>query len=139
VDGKGSVADSLFGEEQRRSPQSGANAALGAVRNAHLAFITFGNAAFAPFVTNWVLSVQRLGLPFLVGALDAGMVEMCRKHGWAHLDVSALVRGNSSFFRADFRTFRSMGATKVQLVLTMLEEMQLGMVMVSDSGGWLIY
>ena len=62
---------------------------------------------------NWVLSVQRLKLPFLVGALDARMAAECAARGWAHLDVSALVNGDGTMFRAQFKTFRNMGATKV--------------------------
>lgn len=64
-------------------------------------------------ITNWVLSVQRLGLPFLVGALDARMAAECSRRGWPHLDVSALVKGEESMFRLQFKTFRNMGATKV--------------------------
>lgn len=87
------------------------------MRGAPLAFITFGNGAFSDFITNWVLSVQRLGLPFLVGALDARMVEVCKAKGWAHLDVSALIQGNATMFRANFKTFRNMGATKAGAAL----------------------
>jgi hypothetical protein len=43
--------------------------------------------------------------------------------------------GNASFFRTDFRAFRSMGATKVQLALSMLEgNPRVEVVVVSDSG-----
>ncbi|KAI7836257.1 hypothetical protein COHA_009847 [Chlorella ohadii] len=106
---------------------------LAAVRGAPLVFVSFANGAFKDMLTNWVLSVQRLGLPFLVGALDARMTAECAARGWPHLDVSVLVQGNESMFRAHFNTFRNMGATKVQLVLTILEELQVQTVMVSDS------
>ena len=44
--------------------------------------------------------------------------------------------GNASFFRTDFRTFRHMGATKVQLTLSLLEgDNGVETVVVSDSGG----
>lgn len=69
--------------------------------------------AFRDMLLNWVLSVQRLGLPFVVGALDARMAAECAARGWPHLDVSALVNGQESAFRTNFSTFRNMGATKV--------------------------
>ena len=45
--------------------------------------------------------------------------------------------GNASFFRTDFKTFRHMGATTVQLALSILEQSANGIetVVVSDSGG----
>mgnify|MGYP001810500645 CR=1 FL=1 len=50
----------------------------------------------------------------MVGALDKEMAATAAAHGWPHLDVSALVASNSSFFRANFATFRNMGATKAR-------------------------
>lgn len=149
-------ARGLFGREQRRgggSPCStrqqaqasgfstsrhratGTPPDLQSLRGSRLLFVTFGNKAFSEFVSNWVASVQRLQLPFLVGALDSGMADVAQDQGWPFLDVSALVQGNSSMFRANFKAFRNMGATKVQLVLTLLEELGVDTVVVSDSGG----
>ncbi|KAI3434762.1 hypothetical protein D9Q98_002822 [Chlorella vulgaris] len=152
-------ARGLFGREQRRgggSPCStrqqaqasgfstsrhratGTPPDLQSLRGSRLLFVTFGNKAFSEFVSNWVASVQRLQLPFLVGALDSGMADVAQDQGWPFLDVSALVQGNSSMFRANFKAFRNMGATKVQLVLTLLEELGVDTVVVSDSDtSWL--
>ncbi len=95
-------------------PQSAAHSAL------FSAAIPAPAGAFKDMLTNWVLSVQRLGLPFLVGALDARMTAECAARGWPRLDVSALVQGNESMFRAHFKTFRNMGATKVRTGLMRL-------------------
>ena len=75
--------------------------------------MSFANGAFTDLITNWALSVERLGVPFAVGALDAPMARLAQDRGWPYLDVSALVAGNSSFFRTNSKTFRNMGATKV--------------------------
>ncbi|EFN57248.1 expressed protein [Chlorella variabilis] len=97
--------------------------------NTATVFVTFGNTAMWEFTHNWALSVQRLGAAYLVGALDAGMSELCAQAGLPHLDLWRQQEGNaaggsaanSSFFRADFRTFRNMGAAKIQLTLSILE------------------
>ena len=57
--------------------------------------------------------MQRLGLPFVVGALDKEMVAMAAARGWPHIDVAAAAHGAPEFFRANFTAFRSMGATEV--------------------------
>ncbi|KAL4434049.1 hypothetical protein ABPG75_000490 [Micractinium tetrahymenae] len=125
-------------------------------------FVTFGNTAFFDFTHNWVLSVKRLGVAYVVGALDRAMSEKCAQHGFAVIDLWQQQPSNSSrrflahrrqlrggledaekasesgdasdFFRANFSTFRSMGATKVQFTLSLLEaDNGFGTVVVSDS------
>ena len=50
-------------------------------------FVTFGNTAVWDFTRNWVLAVQALSLPFVVGALDRGMSQRCAAAGYTHLDL----------------------------------------------------
>ena len=95
--------------------RAAAAASLVRITGAKIAFVSFANGAFSDFIENWVLSVQRLGVPFVVGALDEPMTAHAAQRGWPHLDLKAGVGGNSSFFRANFKTFRNMGATKVGL------------------------
>lgn len=60
----------------KRPGGGGVEAARAALHGAPLVFVSFANGAFSDFINNWVLSVQRIKVPFLVGALDAGMVEV---------------------------------------------------------------
>lgn len=50
-------------------------------------FITFGNTAVWDFTRNWVAAVQRLGLQFVVGALNRGMSQLCDEAGYPHIDL----------------------------------------------------
>lgn len=52
-----------------------------------LTFVTFGNTAMWDFTHNWVLAVQLLRRPFVVGALDRGMSERCAAEGFPHVDL----------------------------------------------------
>ena len=52
-----------------------------------MVFVTFGNSAFWDFTHNWVLSVQRLGIPLLVGALDSGVARSCAAAGFPYLEL----------------------------------------------------
>lgn len=78
---------------QRRSAASAGlqgeqrGASLRAAAAGDVLFITFGNSAVSDFLENWVLGVRRLGLPFLVGALDRGMSEAGRAAGWPVVDM----------------------------------------------------
>ncbi|PRW57844.1 glycosyltransferase family 77 [Chlorella sorokiniana] len=168
--GLGSLIRSLGGGRQAASTAGGAqaaavlrvagepgsNAASGApMRNLPPAlagtgtlFITFGNSAVADFIDNWVLSVQRLGLPYVVGALDRSMGQQCKAAGHPHIDLwrdegdSGSVTshgGDASFFRTEFKRFRSMGATKVNLALSLLQaNNSIDTVVVSDADAvWL--
>ncbi|KAL4446836.1 hypothetical protein ABPG77_008080 [Micractinium sp. CCAP 211/92] len=130
--------------------------------NTKMLFVTFGNTAFFDFTHNWVLSVRRLGVAYVVGALDRAMSDKCLQHGfpfvdlWKHQPTDESRRflaqrrrlrsapeeaqpageggGASSFFRANFTTFRNMGATKVQFALSLLEaDNGFDTVVVSDS------
>lgn len=58
---------------------TGAAATTDSLRGAPMVLVSFANGAFTDFITNWVLSVQRLGLPYLVGALDARMAEVSER------------------------------------------------------------
>ncbi len=117
-------------------PQDAAAAGLARLQDAPLAFVSFANGAFNDFLANWVASIQRLGLPFVVGALDEKMADKAAALGWPHLLVgSAAAAGKGdAFFRANLTAFRGMGAKKVQLVLTMLEQYGMQTIVVSDSG-----
>ena len=109
----GAAAGSAAAAVTAADALAAAAASLARITGAKIAFVSFANGAFADFIENWVLSVQRLGVPFLVGALDEPMTTHAAQRGWPHLDLKAGVGGNSSFFRANFKTFRNMGATKV--------------------------
>lgn len=124
------------GGPQGLPPPEAAAAGLARLRGAPLAFVSFANGAFNDFLANWVASVQRLGLPFVVGALDERMAEEAAARGWPHLLVgsAAATGGGDAFFRANFTAFRGMGAKKVQLVLTMLDRYEVQTIVVSDSG-----
>ncbi|KAL4447981.1 hypothetical protein ABPG75_005200 [Micractinium tetrahymenae] len=124
----------LHVQSQELSPPEAAAAGLARIRGAPIAFVSFANGAFNDFLANWVASIRRLGLPFVVGALDDKMAETAAARGWPHLLVgSAAATGGDAFFRANFTAFRGMGAKKVQLVLTMLERYEVQTIMVSDS------
>jgi len=52
--------------------------------------LTFGSKSMSDFLLNWVEHVRRLGTeagPYLVGALDAPMAELCRQRGIAAATV----------------------------------------------------
>ena len=58
-----------------------------ALAGAGTLFITFGNSAVAEFIDNWVLSVQQLGLPFVIGALDRKTGWRCAQAGLPRIDL----------------------------------------------------
>ena len=73
--------------------------------------VTFGNAAYFELMSNWVRTVEPLGLPYIIAAFDNETVGMCNEQGMPNTHVSF---GNSTFFRDNFRAFREMGAVKVR-------------------------
>lgn len=94
-------------------------------------FLSFGNAAYFPFVHNWAKSVQALGAPYLVAAFDDPMLGMCKREG---LRCVSAKFADATYFRGDFAAFRAMGAHKVRLVLRLLEQHpRLPFVVVADS------
>lgn len=161
--GLGSLVRSLGGGRQAASTAGGAQAVLRATGEAGGAtigaapernlppalagtgtlFITFGNSAVVDFIDNWALSVQRLGLPYVIGALDRSLGQHCMAAGHPHIDLwreegdSGSVTshgGDASFFRMEFKRFRSMGATKVNLALSLLQaNNSINTVVVSDA------
>lgn len=105
--GLGSLIRSLGGGRQAASIAGGAQAVLRATSEAGGAtvgaapernlppalagtgtlFITFGNSAFVDFIDNWALSVQRLGLPYVIGALDRSLGQHCKAAGHPHIHL----------------------------------------------------
>lgn len=77
---------------QQPQPHAAGGAPAARPPGSRVLFITFGNTAFFDFTHNWVLSVKRLGVPFVVGALDKGMSEKCAAHGFPVLDLWTEVR-----------------------------------------------
>ena len=118
--GLGSLVRSLGGGRQAASTAGGAQAVLRATGEAGGAtigaapernlppalagtgtlFITFGNSAVVDFIDNWALSVQRLGLPYVIGALDRSLGQHCMAAGHPHIDL----------WREEVRRCRLLGA-----------------------------
>ena len=73
--------------------------------------VTFGNAAYFELMSNWVRTVEPLGLPYIIAAFDDETVALCNLNNMPNTHVNF---GNSTFFRGDFRAFREMGAVKVR-------------------------
>ena len=72
--------------------------------------VTFGNAAYFELMSNWVRTVEPLGLPYIIAAFDDETVALCNLNNMPNKHINF---GNSTFFRDDFRAFREMGAVKV--------------------------
>ncbi|KAL4426068.1 hypothetical protein ABPG77_007864 [Micractinium sp. CCAP 211/92] len=99
-------------------------------------FVSFGNAAYFPFVHNWARSVEAIGAPYFVAAFDDAMLDLCAEH---NLRCTSAKFASGKYFRGDFAAFRAMGAHKVRLVLQLLEENPgLPLLVVADSDtAWL--
>ncbi|KAL4452531.1 hypothetical protein ABPG75_008193 [Micractinium tetrahymenae] len=94
-------------------------------------FISFGNAAYFPFVHNWARSVEAIGAPYFVAAFDEAMLDLCVEQDLRCISAKF---ASGKYFRGDFAAFRAMGAHKVRLVLRLLEDHpRLPLVVVADS------
>ena len=83
--------------------------------------MTYATGGVREMLYNWVLHVQRLGLPILVSAMDKDVVAMAvekRFHclDWSHTAAAA----DTSYVRGSFDGFRALGVRKLDALLPVL-------------------
>eukprot|EP00850_Spirogloea_muscicola_P012177 SM000078S22036 [mRNA] locus=s78:121264:126014:+ [translate_table: standard] len=96
---------------------------FGALDKKHPIVVTFANFAYLDFLSNWLHHVHKLGTPaVLVGALDEPTYKWCSDQSLGRMRLGAVslkaMLGEDLLKGAKFR---DMGATKVALLLALLE------------------
>eukprot|EP00850_Spirogloea_muscicola_P020309 SM000212S06902 [mRNA] locus=s212:95805:100517:+ [translate_table: standard] len=96
---------------------------FGALDKKHPIVVTFANFAYLDFLSNWLHHVHKLGTPaVLVGALDETTYKWCSDQSLGRMRLGAVslkaMLGEDLLKGAKFR---DMGATKVALLLALLE------------------
>ena len=82
---------------------------------------TYATGGVREMLYNWVLHVQRLGLPILVSAMDKQVVEQCTAQRFHCLDWSHTASVNDkSYVRGSFDGFRALGVRKLDALLPVL-------------------
>ena len=86
-----------------------------------LMMMTYATGGVREMLYNWVLHVQRLGLPVLVSAMDADVVRQCTAQefhclDWSHTATSA----DQQYVRGSFDGFRALGVRKLDALLPVL-------------------
>jgi len=86
-----------------------------------LMMMTYATGGVREMLWNWVLHVQRLGLPVLVAAMDKAVVEQCSTQLFHCLDWSHTATGlDKSYVRGSFDGFRALGVRKLDALLPVL-------------------
>ena len=86
-----------------------------------LMMMTYATGGVREMLHNWVLHVQRLGLPILVSAMDKDVVQMAVALKFHCLDWSHTAAGyDSSYVRGSFDGFRALGVRKLDALLPVL-------------------
>eukprot|EP00850_Spirogloea_muscicola_P004472 SM000019S05016 [mRNA] locus=s19:538439:543218:+ [translate_table: standard] len=96
---------------------------FGALDKKHPIVVTFANFAYLDFLSNWLHHVHKLGTPaVLVGALDEATYKWCSDQSLGRMRLGAVslkaMLGEDLLKGAKLR---DMGATKVALLLALLE------------------
>ena len=86
-----------------------------------LMMMTYATGGVREMLHNWVLHVQRLGLPVLVAAMDKQVVEQCTTQhfdclDWSHTGTDA----DRTYVRGSFDGFRALGVRKLDALLPVL-------------------
>ena len=66
-----------------------APASLPPLLNGSILMMTYATAGVRELLTNWLQHVERLQLPILVAAMDAGVISQCRAERFQCLDWSS--------------------------------------------------
>lgn len=110
-----------------RDVAAGGLARLGArLKHDEELFVTFGNSALAPFVSNLLSTLAQHGVSnILVGALDAGLHEACVAAcvPAVRIDEAAAAgdaNARSEYIRKDYSAFKKMGTRKVGFLAQLL-------------------
>ena len=86
-----------------------------------LMMMTYATGGVREMLYNWVLHVQRLGLPILVSAMDKDVVAQCTAQRFHCLDWSHTTTGaDRSYVRGSFDGFRALGVRKLDALLPVL-------------------
>ena len=86
-----------------------------------LMMMTYATGGVREMLWNWVLHVQRLGLPVLVAAMDKAVVKQCSAQLFHCLDWSHTATGmDKSYVRGSFDGFRALGVRKLDALLPVL-------------------
>jgi hypothetical protein len=83
--------------------------------------MTYATGGVREMLHNWVLHVQRLGLPVLVAAMDKAVVSMAVEKHFDCLDWSHTATGaDRQYVRGSFDGFRALGVRKIDALLPVL-------------------
>ncbi|KAL1495590.1 hypothetical protein AB1Y20_016951 [Prymnesium parvum] len=86
-----------------------------------LMMMTYATGGVHEMLSNWVLHVQRLGLPELVAAMDADVLRQCTEQRFHCLDWShTSTTGDKAYVRGSFGGFRALGVRKLDALLPVL-------------------
>ena len=86
-----------------------------------LMMMTYATGGVREMLHNWVLHVQRLGLPILVSAMDRDVVTMAMEKRFHCLDWShTAAAADTSYVRGSFDGFRALGVRKLDALLPVL-------------------
>jgi arabinosyltransferase len=86
-----------------------------------LMMMTYATGGVREMLHNWVLHVQRLGLPVLVAAMDKAVVSMAVEKHFDCLDWSHTATGaDRQYVRGSFDGFRALGVRKIDALLPVL-------------------
>ena len=86
-----------------------------------LMMMTYATGGVREMLHNWVLHVQRLGLPVLVAAMDQQVVTQCTAQTFDCLDWSHTATGaDKTYVRGSFDGFRALGVRKLDALLPVL-------------------
>ena len=86
-----------------------------------LMMTTYATGGVREMLRNWVLHVQRLGLPILVSAMDKDVVAQCTAEQFHCLDWShTAAQADGSYVRGSFDGFRALGVRKIDALLPVL-------------------
>ena len=91
------------------------------VRSGDWAMMTYATGGVHEMLYNWVLHIQRLGVPILAIAMDEQVAAQCNAKRFHCLDWSETASSlDGRYVRGDFSGFRNLGVRKVDALLAVL-------------------